>query len=117
EEDFTVNFVEEEDVANEPVKDTRENWNDEQDSINPLKKASQAVKDLMMNVFIEHTDGTYERVTPGFVFYKLLQTLPGIDTTGSSDPLNEELKQLKDNFKSAGMKEGVLSNREYQIYK
>lgn len=94
-------------------------WLDKDNTINPLRKASKSVKDIMHTIITYATDDSPTRVRPGFVFKKLMETLYNIDVTDipeGTDQTTAELAQLEENFKAVKMKSGDKSNREFQIY-
>ncbi|ATL48366.1 hypothetical protein COR50_15020 [Chitinophaga caeni] len=96
-----------------------EGWLDNQDTINPLKKASQSVKEFMSTVTVKVHDH-YELVNPSYVFLKLLENLNNIRLNDASlvNEVGEEMDQIRRNFISNGMGEVAdESSVDYNIYK
>lgn len=93
-------------------------FTEEQDTVNPLRKASEAVKDLMSSITIDSSDGGVEPLKPGFVFYKLLQNISGIDITDAEgDTVEAEILRIRKNFEENGMpKNADMSNRSFAIF-
>lgn len=116
--DIYPDFLPDEGQPNLDDVEANNDWLDKDDITNPIRKASQAVKDIMHTVITYDSQNKPTRVRPGFVFKKLMETLYNIDITDITNNSQDsaELAQLEENFKKAKMKVGDKSNREYQIY-
>jgi hypothetical protein len=81
--------------------------------INPTTKISEVVKDFLSSITYETTPGNFVNIDPGAGFIALLNML---NSLYGSTSLEENLKQIKDNYKPIGNQSKAVFNKVKQLH-
>jgi hypothetical protein len=89
-------------------------WIDDTDTINPLRRASYAVKELMSSVYYGREGEIQKPVDPGYVFVKMIKTMSNLP---SNIGKQAELDLISKRFEEQGNFTSHDNNINYAILK